>query len=197
MTDHTEACLARQKSMGLAFCGCDCKMNPQDGAAYREARRKKRARQLLRMCGDAPEDLAMGWAEAEQRAGRAEIELTNAKEGFHSSCLAVDKRVNQLEAEKNILVEHGIVQMKENETLITEVAGMRDKWTPPDEVAELQIDLSKPPGERKYCAGCTLPELESEIRKITTPDPNFKGTLPSWEPIFTLLKGLDDVQMGN
>ena len=130
-------------------------------AAQRQRKREKRSRQLLRTAGSDPETLALGWAEAEQRAIRAEI-------AHHPSCLAVDEQVEKLEAE---------------------VAGMRDKWTPPDEVAELQIDLSKPPGERKYCAGCTLPELESEIRIILTPDPNFKGTLPSWEPIKILLAG--------
>ena len=32
-----------------------------------------------------------------------------------------------------------------------------------------------------------LKQLETEIRKMLTPDPNFKGTLPSWEPIKALL----------
>ena len=29
--------------------------------------------------------------------------------------------------------------------------------------------------------------LEAEIKKMLTPNPNFKGTLPSWEPIKALL----------
>ena len=57
---------------------------------------------------------------------------------------------------KEVLNWKGVVQMlNEHPALIAEVAGMRDKWTPPDEVAELQVENETYKRALRYLATIT------------------------------------------
>ena len=56
----------------------------------------------------------------------------------------------------NILNEHAELK-QENDNMIAEIAGMRDKWTPPDEAQELLDEIEQ---LREVITGCCYHRVE-------------------------------------